>query len=543
MNRKEYDDLIVKMLMEGPYDEWCYKNGRSKDPLNKMIEKTLESVKKLSQITGDERLKYRLQVSNPKVASLYCLPKIHKQPLAMRPISSNINTPTEKMAAWLLEKLQQYPVNFGCGIKNNVELVDKVKNVKLRQGEILVSFDVKNLFPSVPSDEAVNCLRNHLQKSGASPEEIEAYVLAATTCMSQNFFQFRGKFYQQKFGLSMGSKLSPYLANIFMSDFEERLKTHRLFPRVWLRYVDDVFAVVKEENLNELLTLINSQSESIQFTVEKEVNRSIPFLDLRITRTEDNKLSFSIYRKPTHTDRFITAESYHCGSHKKAAFHSMAHRLYNIPLTKQAFDDERGYIVEVAKKNGYSRKFIERIFSQHQRKKKLRDLTSLQPINETSHRISVPYCPVFTNSLKQHLRRHNIELVTTTTSTLKSEICNYKDRHPQHENSGIYSIGCNDCDQIYIGQTRRRIEKRVKEHIRYTKNGQVEKSGVAEHMQQHRHTIDTNNIKVIRTVRNDYHLDAFESLHISNSIVPLMNKEDPPLNSPLFYLSSLSVQL
>lgn len=315
------------------------------------------------------------------------------------------------------------------------------------------------------------------------------------------------------------------------------------FPRVWLRYVDDVFAVVKERHLNQLLQLINSQHETIEFTVEKEVNGSLPFLDLRVSRSEDNSLSFSIYRKPTHTDRFITTDSYHNGSNKKAAFHSMAHRLYNIPMSKQAFNEEKQYIIDTAAKNGYSRKFIDKIFNQHHQKKRFREKTTLEPVNEPKYRISVPYCPPFTNQLGAKLRRHNIELVTSTTSTLKSQLCNYKDKQSPQQSSGIYSIGCNNCDNIYIGQTSRRIETRVKEHIRYTKNGDRDKSGVAEHMHQHQHTIDTNNIKGVKTVRSNYHLDAFESQYIANSDVPLMNIDDPPIVSPIFYLSSLSYQL
>lgn len=144
------------------------------------------------------------------------------------------------------------------------------------------------------------------------------------------------------------------------------MKRHRRFPRIWYRYVDDVFAVVKERHFQQILELINGQHETMKFTVEKEENGKLPFLDLCVSRTDENTLQFSIYRKPTHTDRYITSDSYHCGAHKQAAFHSMAHRLYSIPMTKQAFNDEKKYIIEVARINGYSRKFIDKIFNKHQ---------------------------------------------------------------------------------------------------------------------------------------------------------------------------------
>ena len=61
----------------------------------------------------------------------------------------------------------------------------------------------------------------------------------------------RYKTYKQTFGLSMGNKLSPLLANVFMSDFENEYQTEKLFPRVWKRYVDDIFAAVKERSLDK----------------------------------------------------------------------------------------------------------------------------------------------------------------------------------------------------------------------------------------------------------------------------------------------------
>lgn len=159
----------------------------------------------------------------------------------------------------------------------------------------------------------------------------------------------------------MGSKLSPLLADVFMSDFEEELQKEKIFPRIWRRYVDDIFAVVKERYLAQTLQLLNSRHSSIKFTVEKETDGSLPFLDLMITKKEDNTLKFGIYRKPTSTDRYITSDSNHFGAQQQAAFHSMAHRLFNIPMEKEEFCAERKKIHEAAILNGYDRKFVDKI--------------------------------------------------------------------------------------------------------------------------------------------------------------------------------------
>jgi len=46
-----------------------------------------------------------------------------------------------------------------------------------------------------------------------------------------------------------------------------------------------------------------------------------------------------------------------------------------------------------------------------------------------------------------------------------------KDNLDIRQNTGvIYRIDCKDCDQVYIGQTKRHLETRVKKHINNIKN-------------------------------------------------------------------------
>lgn len=389
--------------------------------------------------------KRKFHVPNPKVASLYCLPKIHKTPVGMRPICSNICTPTEKMAAWLVEEMKRYPVSHGKSVKNSVDLVQHLEGFKVRRGEILVSFDVAALFPSVPIADALRSLRRHLERSRVTHHHIQAYLLVAEVCMNQNFFAFRGKYYKQTFGLSMGSKLSPLLANLFMSDFEVDAEKEKFFPRVWWRYVDDILAPVKERYLDQTLVMLNARHNSIKFTVEKEIDGKLPFLDLMTTREEDGTVKFGIYRKPTSTDRYITSDSNHFGAQKQAAFHSMAHRLYNVPMEEQEFAEEKDRIYKAAELNGYEKEFTKRILQKHKRKKHLKNITTLQPEKEVTKRIRLPFYPSVTNPIKNTLKRHGLHIVYKSGNTLRDVLCNLKDKVPPDENSGIYQFPCQDC--------------------------------------------------------------------------------------------------
>ena len=76
-----------------------------------------------------------------------------------------------------------------------------------------------------------------------------------------------------------------------------------LRPRVWKRYVDDVFSILRRANVKDFLKYLNSIDDNIEFTVDEESNCRLPFLDASVTRMETGwaeRLSFG--RRPTLTE-------------------------------------------------------------------------------------------------------------------------------------------------------------------------------------------------------------------------------------------------
>ena len=61
----------------------------------------------------------------------------------------------------------------------------------------------------------------------------------------------------------------------------------------------------ENENENVLLQYLNSIEPSIQFTVERGTDGKLPFWDACVQRTTDGKLETVVYRKPTHTDKYL----------------------------------------------------------------------------------------------------------------------------------------------------------------------------------------------------------------------------------------------
>lgn len=541
MDKSDYDVKMLELITSGDYITV------RRSPLNKMIKNSREMIKKISEVFKDEKghinkkLKWKLLMSNPKLPMIYGLPKIHKSgPLKMRPVVSNIHSPNYKMAKWLVSELKQLPDPEGCSIKNSFEFAEKIIHLVLEEDEIPVSFDVEALFPSIPVEEALVALDEWLIKCNVIKEKREIYLETAKTCMEDSYFQFRGTFYKLTHGTSMGNPLSPIIANLYMSKLEMSLKSKNILPKWWHRYVDDGFAVVKKGELDNTLKMLNSQSESINFTYVAEENNQLAFLDLLLIR-QDHKINVAVYHKPTSTQRYIPSTSYCPIQHKMAAFHSMAFRLCKLPLSLGNFKTEYEYILQSALLNGYNKIDIDRIIKKHSDKIRKNNLSTLfsQSKKEEMMRVRLTFAPKITNKLKNTFKRQNLQIVYSTQNKLCTLFETTKDKIEKNEKSGIYEITCENCPAKYYGQTRRSVKTRYKEHLRAIKIKNIADSAVAVHAVNNKHwNFDDSNVELIKPVSDPRYLDAYESFFIYNhrkmSDLPIMNESNGNIESYLF---------
>ena len=63
----------------------------------------------------------------------------------------------------------------------------------------------------------------------------------------------------------------------------------------WRRYVDDTFACVKNGSMEYVLSVLETFHSNIKFMYEKEVNNTLPFLDILFIRTQITFIQ--VYRK------------------------------------------------------------------------------------------------------------------------------------------------------------------------------------------------------------------------------------------------------
>ena len=77
----------------------------------------------------------------------------------------------------------------------------------------------------------------------------------------------------------------------------------------------------------------------------------------------------------------------------------------------------------------------------------------------------------------------------------------------------VYRIPCS-CGQEYIGETRRSLESRLKEHQAATRRGETEKSAVAEHAWTHQHRPLWDETAILDQARSNSTLLIKEAFYI-----------------------------
>ena len=101
---------------------------------------------------------------------------------------------------------------------------------------------------------------------------------------------------------------------------------------------------------------LNSVNPNIQFTKEIEQGNRLSFLDTTTTRVR-GRIQVSVYRKPTHTDKYLDYNSHHPSQHKRSVVNTLLHRAQKIPSTNAERSRERKHVIKVLRDNNYPLSF------------------------------------------------------------------------------------------------------------------------------------------------------------------------------------------
>ena len=165
---------------------------------------------------------------------------------------------------------------------------------------------------------------------------------------------FDSQFYEQTDDVAMGGPALLTTVEIYMQAHERTAISTAL-------HLDDVYSILKRPHLEKLFHHINKLHQNIKFTMDKESNGELAFLDTLLKRN-DGKISVLVYRKSTHTDQYIHYSSHHETNCNENVVSSLLNRAYSIVTKTDDLHKENARINQVLKENGCQKSIISKIF-------------------------------------------------------------------------------------------------------------------------------------------------------------------------------------
>jgi len=516
-----------------------------KNPI-KTIEKDLNNIlKRWSQKDYISKQQFfKLRSSDSILPRAYGLPKVHKLNTPFRLIVSSVNTALYTMASFLHDIITYSLKNMNKYTTNSFDLYNTLSGKWIGDTDVLISLDVVSLFTNVPIDLAIDSVGSrwcYIQRNTRIPKN--EFLLAINFILTSTFFTFNNVIYKQTFGTPMGSPLSPIIADLVMQDLEntclDRINHQLTF---YFRYVDDIVMAAPSDKIDLIFNTFNDFHNRLKFTKEIEENRSISFLDLRLTVSYNNTIEIDWFQKKTFSGRFLSFHSGHPMCHKIGLIYSLIDRAFLLSHTK--FHQKNiEFVINILLKNGYP---LDLIFNKiNKRLKTLIQFKNYNNYNSNSNKhinnktndfnnpktiTVIPYISKISEMVAATIDKSRFITGYRVLNSLASFIKVHKDRVALlSTNNVVYKISCNDCEASYVGQTKRQLKTRIKEHCYNLKSVASSPSVITEHIRQHSHSFDWEGAEILDTEKNYYKRSISEMIHIKEQTHGLNAQKDTEL--------------
>ena len=168
----------------------------------------------------------------------------------------------------------------------------------------------------------------------------------------------------------MGGPLSCTMANYYLCIIEnEILEEEDTKPLLYTRLIDDCFLVVRDEkHLAELQRKFEERSV-LRFTYEIGMNNRIPYLDVLINNSLNDRYITGVYTKPTKSDDCINYECAAPERYKTGVIKTLMNRAIKICNTLDEFEKEKKRIKALLVNNNFPNYLCDKIMEDFSKKR------------------------------------------------------------------------------------------------------------------------------------------------------------------------------
>jgi len=313
----------------------------------------------------------------------------------------------------------------------------------------------------------------------------------------------------------IGLSLMVVMAEGYLQVLEEKAMQGALLNNIsiktYRRYVDDSHARFESKDCSmKFLDVLNQQDPQIQYTMEEQSEADqLSFLDVTVINNKEGRYDFKIHRKEAITNVQIQKSSSVNPQLVFGVFKGFLARAMRI-CSPQHLEQEIQFLIQVFVENGHEAKRLEEIaasYTTEEAEQPENDEESKKPV------VCIPWIPKLGPRLRMVMKKRGIRIVFSSGRNLKDILCNHKSPLPINSYPGVYKIQCG-CGVVYIGETKKKVSNRVKEHEKYVFKGNYKMSAVAEHSSTCNQQFEWSEVETICTQSNWRRRKVREALEI-----------------------------
>jgi len=534
LNRSEYKQKMMTLLN----DTNTYQLVKN-DPSHRITESLRSLLGRWKSKRHIDDITYKiLLVTDGLIPRAYGLPKIHKKDTPLRIIVSSINSTLNSIAIYLQKILNKSMTHDNSNIKNSLELKKELMKINLTTNLKLASFDVVSLFTNIPINlvnDSITLRWGNISRN--TTLTLDEFLNGINLVLQSTFFKFDDKFYKQIFGTPMGSPLSPIVANMVLQDLERKALDGLNFSvPLYFRYVDDILIGAPQDKIQLIFEHFNSMHDRLKFTLELSNDNSINFLNLNIS-IMNNQFAFDLYYKPTFSGRYLNFLSNHPLNQKRSIIFGLTDKI--MLLTDQKHQ-KRNFeiIINNLQTNNYPTSFIFNSINRRIKYLKEKNFDKIKNINDNKNSYCViPFTKGVSNKFSHILAKYDIKTAFFGNNKLDQIIKTGKDQlNVTQQRNVVYRISCTQCNMTYVGQTKRQLKTRIKEH----KLDINKKTGILSVISEHRlelgHEFDWANTEIldIEKAYNKRLISEMIYIKMQNNSI---NRQTDTVSFPESYLS------
>ena len=196
-------------------------------------------------------------------------------------------------------------------IRDSTYLINILNKLTMQPGMLLFTLDITSLYTNIPHNEGIQSIKEILAIH-RTPNTLphNSYIIQLLEVrLTNNNFEFNGKHYHQVSGTAMDTKLAPSYANLFMTKFEEvYVYTYPLQPKLWKRFIDDIF-LIWPLGMDSLLEFIHHLNSAFHYKIYK---RYLPYRNIISNLTiyiKGSKLHTRLHTKTTDRHMYLNFSS------------------------------------------------------------------------------------------------------------------------------------------------------------------------------------------------------------------------------------------